>query len=601
MSSTAGAASETPRQNWVVGVWSDMLFIVAAPLFALVWTLGTMLALGPERGTTVVLATFGVFNVAHHFPTFIRIYGDKDLIKRFRWSLLLGPIFPFGFAMLVCAMIIRSGASVYEMLFLFMILTLWDPWHFIMQHYGFMRIYDRHNAAPRKLASRMDLLLCATWFAFMMTATAEWLPTILYELHAKHGVDLLLWFNAGTKQFLERLALVIAIVSTIAYVWYLVWCRMNGYYISGVKLALMLITFGVMYFTYVPNAAMESLVVGWTFPVGFATLGMVHVTQYLAIVWKYNRSLASRHDGSGAREGFFRFRTLFRHGGLLLSSAYVITCLLYGAIISGSFVSDEALPLWATETFTSSTAFRWGIGILISLLFTSNFLHYYFDGFIWKVRHRENRQNLAMSEEGSPTAEQPVASWWDSAKKSQLGLTIVKQTVYFVPPILFLMVTYWFVQDHPEQKAPMTHLMEQLPARARGTLSDEDWFSSVDNAYRQLAIESHMADLSSDPKHKAYKADLTYNLSTADLMLKSMSGSLNESDLELHLRQLQQAKSDWTAALESEGSIAHRERLALSAMDEAEQKEEVRKFIDQIDGEIASIESGFVPNIVPSS
>jgi hypothetical protein len=27
---------------------------------------------------------------------------------------------------------------------------------------------------------------------------------------------------------------------------------------------------------------------------GFATIGMVHVTQYLAIVWKYNRGLARR-------------------------------------------------------------------------------------------------------------------------------------------------------------------------------------------------------------------------------------------------------------------------------------------------------------------
>ena len=51
-----------------------------------------------------------------------------------------------------------------------------------MQHYGFTRIYDRHNAAPKKLAARMDLVLSATWFVFIMLASGEWLAGILEDL-----------------------------------------------------------------------------------------------------------------------------------------------------------------------------------------------------------------------------------------------------------------------------------------------------------------------------------------------------------------------------------------------------------------------------------
>src|SRR6185503_7898581 len=82
----------------------------------------------------------------------------------------------------------------------------------------------------------------------------------------------------------------------------------------------------MMYLTYVPNPAMRSLLPGWTFPAGFATLGMVHVTQYLAIVWKYNRSLALR--GTDARPGLFQ--RAFSRGGLIVLVAYMVLCFGYG-------------------------------------------------------------------------------------------------------------------------------------------------------------------------------------------------------------------------------------------------------------------------------
>src|SRR5207247_844200 len=160
--------------------------------------------------------------------TFIRIYGDLDLLQRFRWSLLLGPVVPFCLSMALMAVAILNGHDLGDLLFLTVILTLWDPWHFLMQHYGFMRIYDRHN--------------------------------------------------------MVRLAVAAAVSMTAVYIGYVAWCYRNGYFVSSAKLALLAITFGVMYFTYVPNAAMQSWLPGWGFAVGYATVNMVHVTQYLAIV-----------------------------------------------------------------------------------------------------------------------------------------------------------------------------------------------------------------------------------------------------------------------------------------------------------------------------
>ena len=214
-----------------------------------------------------------------------------------------------------------------------MLLALWDPWHFLMQHYGFTRIYDRHNAAPKKLAARMDLVLSATWFVFIMLASGEWLAGILEDLFLTADLPLAAVLpprrdsrgHDGDARRRDR-----ARHSRTAI--YLVWCRQQGYFVSYVKLALFVTMFGVMFIAYTPNAWILSWAPGWTFAVGFAVIGVVHMTQYLAIVWRYNRSLAAQPQR--ARAGVFR--ALHGRGGWLVGGAYVALCLAYGGVLTTS-------------------------------------------------------------------------------------------------------------------------------------------------------------------------------------------------------------------------------------------------------------------------
>ena len=175
------------KQNWILGSWADAFFIIGTPVFVL----PVILLLFFTGGELLVWSTFAVVNTSHHLPTFLRIYGDRDLLSRFRWSLLLAPIIPFTCCMTAVVFLIRSGSSMNNLLYLYTIVTVWDLWHFLMQHYGFMRIYDRHNRAPRKIASRMDLCLCGAWFIYIMLATMAWLPNLLYQLAIDCGVPLL--------------------------------------------------------------------------------------------------------------------------------------------------------------------------------------------------------------------------------------------------------------------------------------------------------------------------------------------------------------------------------------------------------------------------
>lgn len=511
------SVSVRPTQNWILSPTGDFLFIVAAPAIALLWALSVLTSFG----ALAVLSIFAVFNTAHHLPTFIRIYGDKDLVRRFRWQLTIGPLFPFTIALGVVAFLLSRGLSVQHAFCLWVILVIWDPWHFIMQHYGFMRIYDRHNQAPPRLAARMDMMIAFSWFIFIMISAADWLPEILYDLTIQNSVPLLYFIDGEVLGWLRGTSFVVAVGATLVYAGYVIWCWASGSFVSWAKLLMVATTFGIMYLTYVPNSAMTAMIAGlrntwpdvpdWNFRLGFATVGMVHVSQYLAIVWKYNRGLAKRPEG--AREG--AFKNLFVRGGIVIASAYVLLCLLYGFVMT-----DQVHPLLIDSNRPISEApvlIQWVIGVLLAGLFTSTILHYYFDGFIWKVRHKENRQNLGI--QGSPTdkpggksadgkPDQATASWWDSARLP-VAKTVAWHALYFAVPMLFLLFSYVYFMSGPTA-APLKSLDRVLaiPPEQRDVGAKIQAIDALTIAEQRLALEQRMAELRPRSDHFAYSFEL---------------------------------------------------------------------------------------------
>jgi len=399
----------TPRQNWVLDPVQDMLFVIAAPILVLLAALAMFRTLGAEAATSFIIVGHIVFTVAHHLPTFIRIYGDVDLFKRFKWSFVIGPVVPLVFSAAVLTYINVKGYPVEYFLYLYIMLALWDPWHFMRQHYGFMRIYDRQNAAPKHIAARMDLWLSVVWFTYIMLASGTWLANMLDDLQSTVRFDLLPIFPADLFAALLATTEAAAFGMTLVYAGYLLWCHRKGYYVSVAKLALVAITFGVMFLAYAPNAWMSQLVPEWSFKVGFAVIGIVHMTQYLAIVWRYNRNLATR--AGRARAGWFQ--RLHSRGGWLIAGAYVLMCLTYGEVV------------------TTERSSRWLMSALLAIGFTSTLLHYYFDGFIWKMRHEQNRENLNLDTGTS-------RSWWTAASSSRASTMLLRQVSYFGVPMALL-------------------------------------------------------------------------------------------------------------------------------------------------------------------
>jgi hypothetical protein len=544
MTSTTVDAPGSARmhQNWVIDRLPDGLFIIAAPLISLVWAV----AFASWFGAEVVLAIFAVFNIAHHLPTFIRIYGDKDLLRRFRWSLLFGPVLPFSLAMCVVSYVVLSGYDMTNVMYLMLILVLWDPWHFLRQHYGFMRIYDRNNQVRRAVSSRMEFMICGTWFAYIMVAALDWLPDLLYDTYRLHDFPILFLFDDGVYGVVQRLSFAIAMAGTVAYLGYLAWCRANGYFVSPAKVMLLMITFGVMYLTYVPNSLITGMVPEWNFALGFAVLGMVHTTQYLAIVWKYNRGLSGREGA--ARSGIFQ--ELFSRGGWNVASTFVITCLMYGCFLGfpplnlfGIHSSGDSVPMGA----------KWIMGVIFALGFTSTLLHYYYDGFIWKIRHTENQQNLGILPIESTATTQ---SWWDGMSRSTAGGVFFRQCLYFVPPVLLLSASFWFLKDDPIRSEPIGHVAAASSpiAASAAILAMED----------QLEVESAMISIRPRSKHYTYQADLLYMTGLTKVWVAEQLGATSDLLREERRQSLARAIASLERALELGPPYGHVEDPKMS-------------------------------------
>lgn len=546
--------SARPAQNWVLDPLQDALFIIAAPLIVLLLAVAIFHLRTAADAIALIIVTHVVMTVAHHLPTFIRIYGDVELFKRYRWSFLLGPVIPFAFAMSMVVYLNVHRYPIEYLLYLYLILALWDPWHFLRQNYGFTRIYDRNNAAPPRLAARMDLALCASWFVFIMLASSEWLPGILEDLYSSAHLPLVLALPTGTLHVLRELSFTIALLVSAAYMAYLVWCRRNSYSISLAKLGFVLVTFGVMYLAYTPNAWILAIAPQWSFKVGFAAVGIVHMTQYLAIVWRYNRTLAARPQR--ARAGMFR--KLHARGGWMVAGAYVAVCLIYGDLL------------------TLRHANEWLMGVLLALGFTSTLLHYYFDGFIWKMRHRQNSENLFEDQSGSAAAHAAnhnsaaAVSWWSNAQRSSAMRIAGRQLLYFGLPMAVLTVGAVSVWNRPTLNY-IEHMYRAQTLNQRGALTGA--YAEARLAYAQMAeqlpLTKAMADLQPTAARQAELAFLVYNRSFYENLVMPMLDARQPDAMQTakYRADVREAVAVLEQALAQPGPLSHLGREQLSRED----------------------------------
>ena len=342
-----------PKRNvWILDSWRDLILYVGTPLLIIpLFTLAQ--ARWSAQDIYLFVAAFGA--MGHHLPGMIRAYGDRALFERFRWRFIIAPVF----LLVVCVGFyfwdIKSNPIV-------MIVFLWGVWHGMMQTYGFGRIYDAKLGSFATLTRRFDFVTCAIWFAAAVILSPDRMTD---TLEGVYGCGLPFISPTGIR-LLQQTFLVGAIA--ISVLWLGNYARMwiAGSRQNPVKLALFITS--IAFWWYCNNGVANILA-------GIALFEVFHDVQYLSLVWIYNRNRVEKDSSIG---GFMRF--IFRRSGSLIG-LYVGLVFAYGSI--GYLNSHIGM-----ETLTR---------LLTGVVAASGLLHFYYDGFIWKVREKSTRQSLGLT------------------------------------------------------------------------------------------------------------------------------------------------------------------------------------------------------------
>jgi Flp pilus assembly protein TadD len=180
---------------------------------------------------------------------------------------------------------------------------------------------------------------------------------------------------------------------------------------------------------------------------GIALFEIFHDVQYLAIVWVFNRK---RVDGDPNVGSFSRF--LFRRSASMLG-------LYVGLVIGYGFVSSlqQSISIVPIQN------------ILIAVVWTSTLLHFYFDGFIWKVRESGTQAGLGIAEGDTSQETRPLSD----------GQIHAAKWAPFFLAVAALALSQWFVAGLNETRALRSqrelqryqHLVRVLPRYDHAHLS----------------------------------------------------------------------------------------------------------------------------------
>jgi tetratricopeptide (TPR) repeat protein len=350
---------------WILDSWRDLPLFILTPLLIIPLAVAAKTQLSLEA-MALYVGAFGA--VGHHLPGMMRAYADRELFERFKWRFLLAPVF----LLTICVLFELEKLRGLEVL-----LLLWGVWHGLAQVYGFARIYDAKAGSVTPLAARLDWCMCVAWFGAGMLHSHGRIALLLDSFYQSGGR---LLPASGIRLFQIAWDIFTLVITFLFLTNTLTQWRRDQPW-SPAKLGMMAVSFAFWWYAMV---GISNVVIG------IALFEVFHDVQYLAIVWIYNRRRVDKARQVGP---FMRF--LFRRNGTMIG-LYIGLVFAYGSV---KLLADRV---------DRETVQR----LLFGFVTASTFLHFYFDGFIWKVRERSVREGLGLKGGRSETDRDSGTPGW---------------------------------------------------------------------------------------------------------------------------------------------------------------------------------------------
>jgi len=308
--------------GWLVGPWFDALFIANIG-----WPLLVLAQFGDGFNGQTGVQFWQIYYITtpHRWITLALVFLDGD-----RFGQRRGAFLGLAAAALIVCLGVRLTTG--ALTCLMAIDYVWNAWHFAAQHHGVYRIYCRGDAQPSFLALNVEKWSMRLFILYvaLRTASATWSDASWHD----------------RLQIADVLAAVLPVGLTL-------WVLLN---IGAAAIGRTVYALSVIALNSALLLAVHAHRFDWILPLATAS-ALFHAIEYLALVsW----SVQQRHSSMGQRIGLLAY--FVPRWGIALALFIVILGL-------GGWLMDQwFLELW----------------LLLNLVVA--FLHYAYDGLIWRRR-----------------------------------------------------------------------------------------------------------------------------------------------------------------------------------------------------------------------
>ncbi|HEY2774495.1 MAG TPA: hypothetical protein VGK20_10665 [Candidatus Binatia bacterium] len=356
------AAVSAPSGPWIVGRRYDQLFLWAAWCVPLaLWAV----AVSIPYGLLVALVVFVLLDNSHQVATLPLTIFDPSTMKTSA-PVYLGGAAAIGATAIAIAMFPGTfAAQLWASLVIY-----WGAWHIIRQHYGFLRLYQARDKPSDANLARAEVyaLYSGASFPYFMNlshgwAAAEGIGKLLYAVPVPKWSP---WVVLAIFALSFGYVLVDALRRAIA--------GKPAVTIRLVHVLLVVSNFwiGLLW------AGRENIILAVLFITSY------HDLQYHAVVWHVGR----KRSTSASEPVRPAVKRIF--GSLAIFTAAIVVGALLQAFLRNDFQLAGSLLPQSPVT-----------GALFGLVTSYSYMHYYFDGKMWKLsRDARLRAELGLGSGG---------------------------------------------------------------------------------------------------------------------------------------------------------------------------------------------------------
>lgn len=335
----------------------DTIFIMAPPFLCLLVILlfPAFFQNQTSEPEWIWLLLVVFIDVGHVYSTIYRTYFDKEIIEKNKSFFYTAPVLMY-----------ITGVALYSMgtLVFWRCMAYLAVFHFVRQQYGFMRLYSRHDEQGKLKYIDTLTIYAATVY-----------PLLYWHFTGKQQFN---WFIDGDFYYFNNHT-VLPFLSKIYYGLLLIYIVKELYILRKSS-----------HINIYKNILILGTVVSWYFGIvyfkgdlTFTLLNVVsHGIPYYALVWAHGnkRSNAEMQPVTWLKQ-LFKPANVFGFLIILFILAYLEELIWDGLVWKDHFTlfpTSQYLPDLTDKSLVMT--------LLIPLLALPQLLHYFIDGFIWKMK-----------------------------------------------------------------------------------------------------------------------------------------------------------------------------------------------------------------------